>query len=95
MIIYQQFKADQWTIDTCYCTISCSALMPYIETVCVKIILWDLIRRDEIQNYDTSKLQKKFLKVLLYYIYKKKRKKEKEQKRQAKLILNNQNIMKF
>ena len=58
--------------------------MSCVETICVKIILCDLNRRDEIQNCDTFKLKKKFHVTLLYYIYKKRKKRKKEKKRKVK-----------
>ena len=62
-------KQIKWTVDTCYCTISCSALMPCIETVGVKIILCDLIRE---MNFITVTLPswKRSLYIYIYiYIY--------------------------
>ena len=60
--------------------------MPCIETVCVKIILCDLIRRDETQNF------KKEVSCgsIILHIQEKEKKGKKEKKNQAKLILNYQ-----
>ena len=55
IIISSKWWMNNIINDDCYCTISCSELMACIETLCVKIILCDLIKEMKLKMVTNSK----------------------------------------